>query len=171
VEDRARGLELVSDLAVGRTRGRTQHDPGSQHQLLGRRPTVRRLADELDLSRSTVHRIWRQRDLKPHQSRTFKYSNDPELEAKVIDVVGLYLNPPDNALVLCVDSKTQIQALDRTQPILPLKQGQAERHTHDYKRNGTTSLYAASTSPRAKSLASATPATATRSSSPSYAAS
>jgi transposase len=111
--------------------------PGESHW------SVRRLADELDLSRSTVHRIWRDRDLKPHQSRTFKYSNDPELEAKVIDVVGLYLNPPDNALVLCVDEKTQIQALDRTQPILPLKQGQAERHTHDYKRNGTTSLYAA----------------------------
>lgn len=95
------------------------------------------------LAPASVQRIWAEHRLKPHQTRTFKYSRDPELVAKVIDVVGLYLHPPEGALVLCVDEKTQIQALDRTAPILPLRPGQAERRTHDYKRNGTTSLYAA----------------------------
>jgi transposase len=105
--------------------------------------TVRELAKVVKLPPTTVHRIWRTHQLKPHQVRTFKYSTDPELEAKVIDIVGLYLDPPANALVLCVDEKTQIQALDRTQPTLPLKRGKAERRTHDYRRHGTTSLYAA----------------------------
>lgn len=82
-------------------------------------------------------------DLKPHRLKTFKISNDPHFADKVVDVVGLYLNPPDNALVLSVDEKTQIQALDRTQPMLPLRPGQVERRTHDYKRHGTASLYAA----------------------------
>jgi transposase len=105
--------------------------------------STRLLARETGLSHASIHRIWRQHRLKPHQTRTFKYSNDPELEAKVIDIVGLYLNPPQGALVLCVDEKTQIQALDRTQPILPLRPGLPEGRTHDYRRHGTTSLYAA----------------------------
>jgi transposase len=105
--------------------------------------TVRELAKATGLPTTTVHRIWRTHRLRPHQTRTFKYSTDPELEAKVVDIVGLYLDPPANALVLCVDEKTQIQALDRTQPTLPLRPGQAERRTHDYRRHGTTSLYAA----------------------------
>jgi transposase len=90
-----------------------------------------------------VHRIWRDHKLKPHQVRSFKFSKDPQLVEKVIDVVGLYLDPPKGAIVLSVDEKTQIQALDRTQPSLPIKPGKAARMTHDYKRNGTTSLYAA----------------------------
>jgi transposase len=105
--------------------------------------SVRRLAEATGLSHATVHRIWREHKLRPHQTRSFKYSTDVELEAKVIDLVGLYLDPPAGAFVLCVDEKTQIQALDRTQPTLPIKPGKAARMTHDYKRNGTTSLYAA----------------------------
>jgi transposase len=105
--------------------------------------SVRRLAAVTGVSPSTVHRIWRDHRLKPHQVRSFKFSRDPQLVEKVIDVVGLYLDPPKGALVLCVDEKTQIQALDRTQPTLPIKPGKAQRMTHDYKRNGTTSLYAA----------------------------
>ena len=94
-------------------------------------------------SPSTVGRVWAEGRLKPHRVETFKYSRDPELVAKVTDVVGLYLAPPERAIVLSVDEKTQIQALDRTQPMLPLKPGQVERHTHDYKRNGTLGLFAA----------------------------
>lgn len=105
--------------------------------------SVRRLASATGISPTTVHRIWREHKLKPHQVRSFKFSNDPQLAEKVIDVVGLYLDPPEGALVLCVDEKTQIQALDRTQATLPIKPGKAARMTHDYKRNGTTSLYAA----------------------------
>jgi len=90
-----------------------------------------------------VHRIWRAFSLQPHLSETFKLSTDPLFVEKVRDIVGLYLDPPDRALVLCVDEKSQIQALDRTQPILPLRPGQVERRTHDYKRHGTTSLFAA----------------------------
>ena len=105
--------------------------------------SVRLLARELGMSPATVHRIWRAHKLRPHQTRTFKYSRDPELAAKVVDIVGLYLNPPENALVLCIDEKTQIQALDRTQPMLPLRPGSPERRTHDYKRHGITSLFAA----------------------------
>ena len=105
--------------------------------------SVRRLAAATGISPTTVHRIWTQHKLKPHQVRSFKFSKDPRLAEKVIDVVGLYLDPPAGALVLCVDEKTQIQALDRTQPSLPIKPGKAARMTHDYKPNGTTSLYAA----------------------------
>ena len=90
-----------------------------------------------------VRQVWAASDLKPHRLKTFKISNDPHFADKVVDVVGLYLNPPDNALVLSVDEKTQIQALDRPQPMLPLRPGQIERRTHDYKRHGTASLYAA----------------------------
>ena len=90
-----------------------------------------------------VRQIWAAADLKPHRIKTFKISNDPDFAQKVIDIVGLYRNPPSNAMVLCVDEKTQIQALDRTQPGLPLSAGRIGSRTHDYKRNGTTSLYAA----------------------------
>src|SRR5206468_8204183 len=90
-----------------------------------------------------VHRIWRAHALKPHQVSTFKFTTDPEAEAKIYDVVGLYLNPPANAVVLSLDEKTQIQALSRTQPLLPLRPGLPARRTHDYRRNALTSLYAA----------------------------
>lgn len=105
--------------------------------------STRSMAKASGLSRSTVSRIWRAFGLKPHRVETFKLSKDPLFVEKVRDIVGLYLNPPDKALVLCVDEKTQIQALDRTQPILPMRPGQAERRTHDYRRHGTTSLFAA----------------------------
>jgi transposase len=105
--------------------------------------SARRLGERLGMSETTVWRIWQSAGLKPHRIETFKWSTDPALEAKVRDVVGLYLAPPEHAIVLSIDEKTQIQALDRTQPMLPLRPGQVERHTHDYKRNGTTSLFAA----------------------------
>ena len=95
------------------------------------------------VTRWQVQQVWRAADLRPHRIKTFKISRDPAFAEKVVDVVGLYLRPPDNALVLSVDEKTQIQALDRTQPLLQLRPGQIERRTHDYKRHGTASLYAA----------------------------
>jgi hypothetical protein len=95
------------------------------------------------VSLSTVHRIWRGHALQPHRLQTFKCSPDPRLEEKIHDVVGLYLSPPTNAVVLSVDEKTQVQALNRTQPLLPLRPGLPARQTHDYQRNGVTSLYAA----------------------------
>jgi transposase len=101
------------------------------------------MAAEMGISSSSVGRIWTEAGLKPHLVRRFKISNDPQFEEKVTDVVGLYMNPPDRALVLCVDEKSQIQALDRTQPGLPLKKGRAGTMTHDYKRHGTTTLFAA----------------------------
>ena len=101
------------------------------------------MATEMGISPSSVGRIWAEAGLKPHLVRRFKISNDPQFEEKVTDVVGLYMNPPDRALVLCVDEKSQIQALDRTQPGLPLKKGRAATMTHDYKRHGTTTLFAA----------------------------
>jgi transposase len=103
----------------------------------------RLLAGELGVSHNTVVRVWREHDLRPWQTETFKFSTDPQLEAKVRDVVGLYLNPPDKAVVLCLDEKSQIQALERTQPLRPLGRGRPERHTHDYTRHGTTTLFAA----------------------------
>ena len=101
------------------------------------------MATTCGLSQSTVSRIWRAFGLQPHRTETFKLSQDPLFIEKVRDVVGLYLNPPDKALVLCVDEKAQIQALDRTRPLLPMRPGQVERRTHDYRRHGTTSLFAA----------------------------
>jgi transposase len=101
------------------------------------------VAARVGVSSSTVLRIWRDNDLQPHRTRGFKYSTDPELDAKVRDVIGLYLHPPEKAVVLCVDEKSQIQALDRTQPLLPMRTGQVERHTHDYVRHGTATLFAA----------------------------
>jgi transposase len=105
--------------------------------------SVRTLAKATGVGRDTVHQILRQANLKPHRVGTFSLSNDPDFAAKVVDVVGLYMHPPENAIVLCVDEKTQVQALDRTQPLLPMRPGQIERRTHDYKRNGTVQLYAA----------------------------
>lgn len=105
--------------------------------------STRAMAKETGLNQTAVHRIWRAFGLQPHRAETFKLSKDPQFVAKVRDVVGLYLNPPERAVVLCVDEKSQIQALDRTQPILPMAPGLPERATHDYKRHGTSSLYAA----------------------------
>ncbi len=105
--------------------------------------STRGLAQATGLSRMTVSRIWHAFGLQPHRTDTFKLSADPLLIEKVLDIAGLYINPPDHALVLCVDEKSQIQALDRTQPLLPMQPGQLERGTHDYKRHGTTSLFAA----------------------------
>ena len=105
--------------------------------------SARRIALRVGMSITTVQRIWATAGLKPHRTETFKFSTDPQLEAKIRDVVGLYLAPPERAIVLSVDEKTQIQALDRTAPMLPLRFGSVERRTHDYVRNGTTSLFAA----------------------------
>ena len=104
--------------------------------------STRTMAAAQGLSEATVRRIWKRHNLKPHLTKTFKLSRDPQFLEKLCDIVGLYLNPPDQALVLCVDEKSQIQALDRTQPGLPLKKGRCGTMTHDYKRNGTTTLFA-----------------------------
>jgi transposase len=105
--------------------------------------SARLLGDHLGYSFATIARVWRKWELYPWRSETFKFSTDPELEAKVRDVVGLYLDPPERAVVLCVDEKSQIQALDRTAPILPIRPGLPEKRTHDYVRHGTTTLFAA----------------------------
>jgi len=105
--------------------------------------STRELASASGLSRMTISRIWRAFGLQPHRTDAFKLSPDPLLIEKVRDIVGLYMNPPEHAVVFCVDEKSQIQALDRTQPMLPMRPGQLERRTHDYKRHGTTSLFAA----------------------------
>jgi transposase len=117
----------------------TLHDtpPGERHW------SCRTMAARARVSSSAVQRSWSARGLRPHRIETFKLSNDPRFEEKLVDVVGLYLNPPDKAVVLCMDEKSQIQALDRTQPSLPIKRGRAGTMTHDYKRNGTTTLFAA----------------------------
>lgn len=101
------------------------------------------MAKALGIGATTVRKVWKQHGLKPHRIETFKLSNDPQFEEKLVDVVGLYLNPPEHAIVLSVDEKSQIQALDRTQPGLPMKPGRCGTMTHDYKRNGTTTMFAA----------------------------
>jgi len=101
------------------------------------------MANRAGMSQTMVSRVWRAFGLQPHRAETFKLSSDPAFVDKVRDVVGLYMNPPDRALVLCVDEKPQIQAVERTAPVLPMQPGQVERHTHDYKRHGTTDLFAA----------------------------
>ena len=122
----------------------TLADGGRPPQRLGiTHWSARFLAAELGISFASVARIWRKWKIQPHRIETFKFSTDPELEAKVRDVVGLYLAPPDNAVVVSVDEKSQVQALDRTAPMLPLRPGLAARRTHDYKRHGTTTLFAA----------------------------
>lgn len=105
--------------------------------------STRSMAEKTGLNPTAISRIWRAFSLQPHRSETFKLSNDPLFVEKVRDICGLYLSPPDKAVVLCVDEKSQIQALDRTQPLLPMRPGQAERRTHDYVRHGTTTLFAA----------------------------
>jgi transposase len=105
--------------------------------------SVRTMAASQKVSSATVQRIWKKHKLQPHRVESFKFSNDPEFAPKVRDIVGLYMNPPDKAIILSVDEKSQIQALDRTQPILPLRPGLPERPTHDYQRHGTTTLFAA----------------------------
>ena len=105
--------------------------------------SCRQMASAHDVSKNTVNRLWQLHNLKPHLSQTFKLSRDPKFVQKLTDVVGLYLNPPEKVIVLCVDEKSQIQALDRTQPGLPMKKGRCGTMTHDYKRNGTTTLFAA----------------------------
>jgi transposase len=105
--------------------------------------STRTMAVAQGVSPATVHRIWQKHKLQPHRSESFKFSTDPDFAGKVRDIVGLYLNPPDKAIVLSVDEKSQIQALDRTQPVLPLRPGLPERQTHDYRRHGTTTLFAA----------------------------
>src|SRR5580704_3988108 len=148
VEDRLQGLydELrpgrprsVSDEQVAVLLRRTlkQKPPGTTHW------SVRLAAEASGLSKSTVHRVFQLFSLQPHRSKSFKLSTDPFFVEKVRDVVGLYLNPPDKALVLCVDEKSQIQALQRTQPVLPMGLGYVEGVTHDYFRHGTTTLFAA----------------------------
>jgi transposase len=105
--------------------------------------SCRTMAEKQGVSKATINRIWQSHGLQPHRVEGFKLSRDPRFLEKLTDVVGLYLNPPEKALVLCVDEKSQIQALDRTQPGLPLKKGRCGTMTHDYKRNGTTTLFAA----------------------------
>src|SRR6266403_3220876 len=105
--------------------------------------SIRQIAAETRVSKSTVHRIWQAFGLEPHRQKHFKLSTDPQLVEKVRDIVGLYLHPPEHAAVFCVDEKPQIQALDRTQPLLPMRPGQVERRTHDYDRHGATTLFAA----------------------------
>jgi transposase len=129
----------LSAAVIARVVQMTLHEkpPGATHW------SIRSMAAASGLSRSSVQRIWKAHGLKPHLTKTFKLSNDKRFVEKVRDIVGLYLNPPDKALVLSVDEKSQIQALDRTQPGLPLKKGRAGTMTHDYKRHGTTTLFAA----------------------------
>ena len=127
--------------------------PGATHWSL------RSMARAVGYAPSTIHRIWRAFDLQPHRSETFKLSNDPLFVEKVRDIVGLYMAPPERALVLCVDEKSQIQALDRTQPLLPMRPGQIERRTHDYTRHAEPRCSPRSTSPPVRSSAAATPST------------
>jgi len=115
--------------------------------------SIRQIAAETRVSKSTVHRIWQAFGLQPHRQKHFKLSSDPFFVEKVRDIVGLYLNPPENAVVLCVDEKSQIQALERTQPMLPMGLGYVEGVTHDYRRHGTTTLFAALDTANGKVLA------------------
>ncbi len=146
------GIERIGKVAKGR--GRKPSIPQETieaivHDTLHTTPesethwSCRSMAAHAGISKAMVQRIWSSRGIKPHLVRTFKLSNDPRFEEKLVDVVGLYLDPPERAVVLCVDEKSQIQALDRTQPSLPMKKGRGGTMTHDYKRNGTTTLFAA----------------------------
>jgi transposase len=149
---RTQGIGCVWEIATGRGRkprygveqvgqwieATLQTKPAGQTHW-----STRSLAQAKGVSKSTIHRAWQDHGLKPHLSKSFKLSRDPKFLEKLTDVVGVYLTPPQNAVVLCVDEKSQIQALDRTQPGLPLKPGRCGTYTHDYKRNGTTTLFAA----------------------------
>src|SRR5437016_594310 len=146
------GIGKVWEIAPGRGR-KAHYDQGQRDRIiqatLQSKPkgmthwSCRLMAKAQGVSKNTVNRLWQLHNIKPHLSRTFKLSRDAKFLEKLTDVVGLYMNPPDKALVLCVDEKSQIQALDRTQPGLPLKKGRCGTMTHDYKRNGTTTLFAA----------------------------
>ena len=146
-------LERMAGLADAAGRGRLSNLAAEQVEAVLsrvveppahlRRWSCRTMARESGLSKSTVQKLWANNELKPHLSRTFKLSTDPEFELKFWDIVGLYLNPPERALVLCCDEKSQIQALSRAQPGLPLKAGHIQTRTHDYYRNGTVTLFAA----------------------------
>jgi transposase len=138
-EPRPGAPRRIGDDVIADTIRRTleTRPPGATHWSL------RSMAAAVGHAPSTIHRIWKAFGLQPHRVETFKLSADPLFVEKVRDIVGLYLDPPDRALVLCVDEKSQIQALDRTQPLLPMRPGQAERRTHDYKRHGTLALFAA----------------------------
>jgi transposase len=148
----AKGIGCIWEIAPGRGR-KPQYDQAKRDAIieatLRTKPkgmthwSCRLMADAQDVSKNTVNRLWQLHNIKPHLERTFKLSRDPKFLEKLTDVVGLYLNPPQKAVVLCVDEKSQIQALDRTQPGLPLKKGRCGTMTHDYKRNGTTTLFAA----------------------------
>ena len=135
---RGRKPSITSDTVATIVRATIETAPKGATQW-----SCRTMAKAADVSPDTIHRIWRDHGLRPHRVETFKLSNDRQFIEKLTDVVGLYLNPPDKAIVLCVDEKSQIQALDRTQPGLPMKRGRAATMTHDYKRNGTTTLFAA----------------------------
>ena len=145
--------EGIEGLRTRRRSGRRRQITASKEQAVVaatmRKPkarthwSARRLAREVGLSSATVHRIWKKRGLQPHRVEKFKFSTDPDLVEKLADVIGLYMDPPEKALVLCVDEKSQIQALDRTQPVLPMRTGIPTRMTHDYERHGTTNLFAA----------------------------
>src|SRR5271166_3396373 len=146
------GLETLWQIAPGRGRKPTYGPEKIQAVVAATLQTkpkgmtqwsCRQMAKSQGLSKSTISNIWRSHNLKPHRVKTFKLSRDPKFLEKLTDVVGLYLNPPTKALVLCVDEKSQVQALDRTQPGLPMKKGRCGTRTHDYKRNGTTCLFAA----------------------------
>ncbi len=146
------GLECMWEIAAGRGRkpifgaGRIKAVVDATLQTKPKGMThwsCRLMAERQAMSKSTVSNIWRSHNIKPHRVKRFKLSRDPKFVEKLTDVIGLYLNPPEHALVLCVDEKSQIQALDRTQPGLPLKKGRCATMTHDYKRNGTTTLFAA----------------------------
>src|SRR5262249_50890132 len=146
------GIGCVWEIAPGRGR-KPQYDQAKRDEVieatLQTKPkgmtqwSCRLMAEAQGISKNTVNRLWELHNLKPHLSRTFKLPRDPKFLEKLPEVVGFYLNPPQKAAVLCVDEKSQIQALDRTQPGLPLKKGRCGTMTHDYKRNGTTTLFAA----------------------------
>lgn len=149
---RQQGIGCVWEIAPGR--GRKAHYSADKaarivEATLQTKPagsthwSTRTLADAQGVSKNTIHRVWQEHQLKPHLTKSFKLSRDPKFVEKLTDVVGIYLTPPQNAVVLCVDEKSQIQALDRTQPGLPLKPGRCGTFTHDYKRHGTTTLFAA----------------------------
>lgn len=142
--------ERLEGIKEGKRSGRKPYisEQVAQMLILGgvnslERMSCRKMASEVGVSKDTVQRIWRKNEIKPHLSRTFKLSNDPHFEDKFWDVIGVYLNPPEQAIVLCCDEKTQIQALERTQPGLPLGLGHIRTQTHDYYRHGTITLFAA----------------------------
>ena len=149
---REQGIGQVWEIASGRGR-KPHYDKAKRDAIINAtlqtKPkgmthwSCRLMAEKQNVSKDTVNRLWQMHNIKPHLSRTFKLSRDVKFLEKLTDVVGLYLNPPEKALVLCLDEKSQIQALDRTQPGLPLKKGRCGTMTHDYKRNGTTTLFAA----------------------------